>query len=123
MIGIAQVRVLPADLGAQRRELRIRERAEQRDDAAGYPRADDQRRCVDRARHDVRVDEDARTDDAAHHDHGGVERAEAAGEGGGRAHALPPAAIAAGEPQATVAITSLPVPRYSMEEKLTCRAM
>ncbi len=41
MPGIAQVGVLAADLGAQRGELRVDERADERDDAARRPHAED----------------------------------------------------------------------------------
>ena len=82
MPGVAQVGVLSADVGAQRRELGVDEGAHERDDAAGGPYAEDERRGVDLPGHDVRIDEDAGADDAAHDEHGGVERAEAAGEGG-----------------------------------------
>ena len=71
------------DLKTQRRELRIDERAHERDQAARGPHAEDQRRGVHVLRDHGRIDEDARADDAAHDQHGRVERAEAAGERGG----------------------------------------
>ncbi|HEY2094244.1 MAG TPA: hypothetical protein VGJ81_20440 [Thermoanaerobaculia bacterium] len=42
MVGVAKIGVLAASLGTQRRELGINERAEERDDAAGDPRAEDE---------------------------------------------------------------------------------
>ena len=81
MVGIAQVGVLAAGLRPQRGELRVSERAEERDDAAGDPGQEDEGGGVDMPRDDVRVDEDAGADDAAHDEHGGVEGTEAAGQG------------------------------------------
>ncbi len=70
---LAEIRVLPADLGPSRRELRVDERARERDGAARDPREQNQERRVNLPRDDVRVNEDARPDDAAHHDHRRVE--------------------------------------------------
>ena len=61
-------------------QLRVHECTDERDDATGHPRPDDEERGVHRARDDAWVDEDPRADDPAHDDHGRVERAEASGE-------------------------------------------
>src|SRR5204862_6756449 len=86
-----------------------------RDQAAGRPGADDQRRGGHLPGDDIRIHEDAGADDPAHHDHRGVERAEAARELRRLAQASAPARL-------TVAVTSLPRPRYSSALKLKCRA-
>ena len=70
---LAQIRILAADGRASRRQLRIDECAQHRNDAARDPHSKNQQRRVHLLRDDVGVDEDAGTDDAAHHDHGGVE--------------------------------------------------
>jgi hypothetical protein len=72
--GFAEVGVLPAHLGASRGQLGVDERARERDRATGEPRAEDEEGRVHLLRDDVRVDEDARADDAAHHDHRRVEQ-------------------------------------------------
>src|ERR1051326_6307869 len=82
MIRIAEVRILTTSLGTPRGELRVHERAEQRDDASGNPGAEDERGGVNLPRYHVGVDEDPAADDAAHHDHRGVEWAEPASEVG-----------------------------------------
>src|SRR5207249_9809603 len=79
---VAQIRVLAADLRPERGQLRVDEGARQRDEAAHDPRPQDQEGRVDLPRDHVGVHEDAGADDAAHHDHGGVEQPEPASEGG-----------------------------------------
>lgn len=69
MKSLAQVCVLSADFGLRRREFRINERAKQCDDAAQHPRAENEYGRVNLLRDDIRIDEDARTDDAAHYNH------------------------------------------------------
>lgn len=74
MKSLAQVCVLSADLRVMRGEFGIDERAEQRNNAACKPRAENERGRVNLLRDDVRIDEDARTDDAAHHNHRRIEQ-------------------------------------------------
>ena len=78
----AQVGILAADLGPGGRQLRINERAEQRGDTPDQPGRHDEQRRPRRAGDDRWSDEDARADDPAHHDHGRVERTNAACERG-----------------------------------------
>ena len=84
MVRVAQVGILSADARTKHGELRVHERTDERDGSADNPRADHERRRVDLARDDARVDEDPGADDAAHDDHRRVERAEAASERGFR---------------------------------------
>ena len=70
---LAQVSVLAADRRPARRQFRINECAQHRNHAAGDPHSENQQRGVQLLRDDIRVDEDAGADDAAHDDHGGVE--------------------------------------------------
>ncbi len=80
VVRLAKVGILPAHLRTPRGELGPHEGAEHGDDAADQPRAEDEARRVDLARHQRRVHEDPRTDDAAHHDERGVDRTETASE-------------------------------------------
>ena len=77
---LAQVGVLAADGRPPRRELRVDEGADQREDAAHGPRAQRRAGGADLLRHHGGIHEDPGADDAAHHDHGGVEERQAAGE-------------------------------------------
>ena len=79
-VGLAQVGVLPAHRGAQRGELGVDEGPGEGDEAAEAPRGQDERRRAHLPRHDVGVHEDARPDDAPHHEHRGAEGADLAGE-------------------------------------------
>src|SRR5256885_2365213 len=80
MVGIAQISILSADSRPEDGQLRIDERADQGDGATYQPRTQYKHRRV-HLRRDYRwVNEDPGADDAAHHDHGRVERTEAAGE-------------------------------------------
>lgn len=88
MVGIAQVGVVAAGLGAQRAELGKGQRAAQRYHAAGDPRRQHQRAGTEPLGNDVGIDEDAGADDAADHDHGGIERPEGAFEGHTGAHPI-----------------------------------
>ena len=74
MKGLAQIRVLAANFRPERRQFGIDERAQHGDHAADDPDAEDQQGRVQLLRDDVRVDEDAGADNAAHDDHGGVEQ-------------------------------------------------
>ena len=73
---LSQVRVLPADLRPTRGQLRVDERARERNAAAQDPRELHHERRRNLPRHDGRVHKDARPDDAAHHYHRRVEHAE-----------------------------------------------
>ena len=75
---VAQVCILPAHIRHARRQLGIDERAQHRHHAARHPHPEDQHRRMDLPGHNVRIDEDARADDAAHDDHGGVEQSDTA---------------------------------------------
>src|ERR1035438_6413427 len=73
---LAEIFVLAADLGNAGSELRIDERAEDGDDAAGDPDREDEYGRVQALGDDVRVHEDDGADDATHDHHGRVEEAE-----------------------------------------------
>ena len=83
MVRVAQVDVLTAGARCGGAEFGVGERADERDCAAGRPGAEDERRAVEAPGDDIGIDEDARTDDAADHDHRRVERAQGALEGHG----------------------------------------
>src|SRR5262245_34813878 len=72
--------VLTADLRHHRAQLGEDKCAGQCDQSARRPYRQDQKRRLDRLRDDVRVDEDARSDDAADDDHRRVEEVELASE-------------------------------------------
>jgi len=74
----AQVSVLAAHGGQARGEFGIDEAAEKRDDTAGNPSRQDEERGVDALGDQIRIDEDSRADDAAHHGHGRAKQAEMA---------------------------------------------
>ena len=78
MVGLAQVGVLAADPRADGAELRVGERAGQRDQPARHPRGEHLAPARQPPGDDGRVDEDAGADDGADHDHGGVEEAQLA---------------------------------------------
>jgi len=67
--------VLPAHSRSARCQFGVNEGAQHGHNAAGRPHAQDKHGRVQLLRHHVRVDEDASADNAAHHDHGGVEQA------------------------------------------------
>jgi hypothetical protein len=69
MVSLPQVSILTAHVWVSVRQLRVNKRTEERDHAAGEPHAQDQKRRVNLPRDDVRVNENAGTDDPAHHDH------------------------------------------------------
>ena len=81
MPAVTQVDVLPTGLRKQAPELCVREGAGERDRATGNPGREHEQAAVERPRDDVGIDEDAGADDAADHDHRGVERPERAAEG------------------------------------------
>ena len=76
MKGVTHIGVQAADLWTVSRELGEYEPTEQREDAAGNPSGEDQRRRVRARGNDRRIDEDARSDDAAHDDERRVESVE-----------------------------------------------
>src|SRR5205085_6327716 len=80
MKSFAQVNVLPARARQTCGQLRVDERARERDHAAREPRTQDQDGRVYLLRDVVRVDEDACADDPAHHDHRRVEQTKLARE-------------------------------------------
>src|SRR5690349_17767585 len=73
---LAQIRILPADVGPRRRQFGPDERRSQCEQTTDHPRAQNQKRRVHLPRDDCRVHEDARADNAAHDDHGRVEETE-----------------------------------------------
>ena len=77
MIGIPQIRILSAKIRPEHCQLGINKRTCQRSKATQYPRAQDQRVRVNLSRNNVGIDENSRTDDPAHHDHGRVKGADA----------------------------------------------
>src|SRR4051812_47293747 len=81
MVRVAEIGILSADIRASRGKLGVHERTDQGDDTTDDPGAEHERGSMDGPRDDARVDEDSGADDAAHHDHGRVERAEATVEG------------------------------------------
>ena len=72
MIGLAEVSVLTADCGKRGRQFSPNKSAAHSDNAAKNPGSQDQCWSMDLLRDDVGIYEDARTDDAAHDQHGGV---------------------------------------------------
>ena len=80
MVGLAQVDVLSARPGEERRQLREGERAGEGDRAAGGPRREHETGGREPLRHDRGHDEDSGPNDSADDDHGGVERSERAAE-------------------------------------------
>jgi len=84
MEGFAKVSVLAADYGQARGEFRVNEAAEKSDEAAGNPNGQDEEGSVDAFGDEIRIDENARADDAAHYGHGGTEKAEMAREASAR---------------------------------------
>src|SRR4051794_20857831 len=83
---VAEIRVLSADTWEKRSELRVAERPGERDQSADDPRSEHERRGFKAAGDDRRIDEDARSDDAADHNHRGIESPERTRE----CHALEP---------------------------------
>ncbi len=77
---LAQIRILSAHDRQPHRQFRVDESADERDQSAGDPRAQDQRGSMDAFRDDVGIDENPRADDPAHHRHGRSEQAELATE-------------------------------------------
>jgi hypothetical protein len=77
MIRIAEIRVLATHLRPQRRQLRIHKCPDQGEETAGDPGREDERGRMHGARYHRGIDEYSRSDDPAHHDHDGVEKAEA----------------------------------------------
>ena len=73
MIGLAQIKILSARARQARRQFGPDECAEQGQAAAEKPDSQNQEWSVYAEGDHVRIDEDARADDAAHHDHGGIE--------------------------------------------------
>ena len=74
MVRLAKIEILAAGSGHARGKFGPDECAEQSEYAAENPDTENQKRRVDVERDDVGIDEDAGADDAAHDDHGGVER-------------------------------------------------
>src|SRR5689334_14325129 len=77
---LSQVSILPAHLGPPCCQLCPDERSRERKQTTEHPGAEHQKRRVDLPRNDGRIHEDARPNDAAHDDHGGVEESEPARE-------------------------------------------
>ena len=75
---LAQIDILPAHDRQTRSQLRVDESTDQRDEPTGNPGAQDQRRSMDTLCDEVRIDEDAGTDDAAHYRHGSAKKTELA---------------------------------------------
>ena len=73
VIGLAEVEILAACAGQPRGQLGPDESAQQGEGAARHPDAENQERRVYLPRHHAGIDEDAGADDAAHHQHRGVE--------------------------------------------------
>ncbi len=82
MISLAQIEILPARSGQARGQFRPDEGSQQGQRTARHPDAQDEKRRVHLPCDHARVHEDARPDDAAHHQHGGVEDAELPPDGG-----------------------------------------
>jgi hypothetical protein len=82
MEGFAKISVLTTDDGQAPSELGVNEATEKRDDTARNPYRQDEEGSVDAFSDEIGIDEDSRADDAAHHGHGGAEKAEMAREGG-----------------------------------------
>jgi hypothetical protein len=80
MISVTQIRILAARGGHAVRQFRPDEASHQRDTAADQPRAQYQCRRVDALGDHIGVHEDPRANDAAHHQHGGVEQAKPLGQ-------------------------------------------
>ena len=72
MIDVAQVGVLAANVRHTVSQFRPNKRSDQRDDAAGEPCAQNQRRCVYALSNYIRIDKNARPNRTAHHQHDGV---------------------------------------------------
>ena len=73
MVCLTKIKILSARARQARRQFGPDEGAEQGESSAQQPDAENQKRRVDPQRDNVGIDEDAGADDAAHHDHGGVE--------------------------------------------------
>jgi hypothetical protein len=73
---ITKIGVLPADAREQRTQFGVAERTSKRNRSAGNPCGEDEWGTVQTARHDVGIDEDPGSDDAADDDHRSVESAE-----------------------------------------------
>ncbi len=76
MIGLANVGVLPAHLGPSCRKFSVDEGARKCNHTPDNPHSQNQGRAMHLARDHVRIHEDARADDAAHHDHRGIEQSQ-----------------------------------------------
>src|SRR5262245_7788751 len=77
---LTEERVLPADPWHHRAQLGKDKRAGQRDHPSRHPNRKNQERRLDRLRDDIRVNENARADDAADDDHRRVEEVKFVGE-------------------------------------------
>ena len=77
---LAQIGVLASNSGHAGRQLRIDESAENGNYTTRHPHPENQNRSMQLLRNDVRIDENAGADNAAHNDHGGVEQAHLAQE-------------------------------------------
>jgi hypothetical protein len=78
MIRVAEIHVLSARGRQHRAQLRVRQRSDQRNHRARHPGADHELGRLQTLSDDVRIDEDAGTDDAADDDHRRVERSKRA---------------------------------------------
>ena len=76
---------MPTDFGHAVGQFGVNKRANQREEAAGHPGAKNHGGRVYEFCDNIRVDEYAGADDAAHHNHGRVENSQASGETRGRA--------------------------------------
>jgi len=72
MKGLAQISILPTDFRARRCQLRPNECGGERDESTSAQTARSKMSC-ERGERLPRVHENSRADDAAHHQHGGVE--------------------------------------------------
>src|SRR5438094_4451088 len=76
----AKISVLAADHGQPRGQFGVNEATKECDEAARDPHRQDEEGGVDAFGDEIRIDENSRTDDAAHDGHSGAEKAEVARE-------------------------------------------
>jgi hypothetical protein len=78
MIGFPQRGILPANIGHPVGKFSPDESAEQCENSADQPCANDQSGSVNLLGYHVPIDEDSGADDTAHDDHGGVKETDSA---------------------------------------------
>ncbi len=86
MVSLADVGVLPADVGQASGKFGVNKSTTDGDKPTRNPCAQDEHGRVHGARHHVGIHENAGADDAAHDDHGGVEQAQLARQRGAGGH-------------------------------------